>query len=117
MFFFCKKNQNSINFLFHLIAATSNLYNASSKSYCQYDEILPDTTLLDGYQSVIDVWEDALTVGKVSMLTNSKVNKIRWQNSNDKVIVETENGKTFEADHVIVTTSLGKFFENKFVDC
>jgi protoporphyrinogen oxidase len=64
---------------------------------------------LNGYQSVINVWKDALEAKKVPMLTNSQVNKIIWQSANDKVTVTTADGKTYEADHVIVTVSLGNF--------
>jgi protoporphyrinogen oxidase len=72
---------------------------------------------LNGYQSVIDVWKDALTAKNVPMLTNSKVNKIRWQSADGKVTVNTEDGKTYVADHVIVTVSLGNFlhfYKNNF---
>jgi hypothetical protein len=43
----------------------------------------------------------------VPILTNKKVTKILWQNPDGKVIIQTENGEVFDADHVIVTVSLG----------
>jgi len=62
---------------------------------------------LDGYQSLINVWHDSLAAKEVKILTDSKVTQILWQNSTGTVAVKTENGTTFEADHVIITVSLG----------
>ena len=65
---------------------------------------------MNGYQSVINVWREALEAKDVEIQTETKVTKILWQNSDGKVIVTTEDGVTFEADHVIITVSLGKTF-------
>jgi len=67
---------------------------------------------LNGYQSVINVWRDALEAKNVEIETETKVSKIQWQNSDGKVVVKTEDGDTFEADHAIVTVSLGLNFIN-----
>jgi hypothetical protein len=48
----------------------------------------------------------------VDIKTKTKVTKILWQNSDGTVSVQTENGETFQADHVIITVSLGIFSEN-----
>jgi hypothetical protein len=32
---------------------------------------------------------------------------LSWKNANGKVVVTTADGRSFEADYVIVTTSLG----------
>jgi protoporphyrinogen oxidase len=56
---------------------------------------------------VIKVWQDDLEGKGVPILTNKKVTKIIWQNPDGKVIIQTENGEVFDADHVIVTVSLG----------
>ena len=97
---------------FQPFPATENLNTLSDASYCQYDKIDPDTTLLNGYQSVINTWIDALKAKNIPLLTSTVVNQINWQNPNGKVTVTAENGKTFEADHVIVTVSLGNILLN-----
>ena len=58
---------------------------------------------------MVKVWQDDLEGKGVQILTNKKVIKILWQNADGKVIVQTDNGEVFEADHVIVTVSLGRF--------
>jgi protoporphyrinogen oxidase len=62
---------------------------------------------LNGYQSVIKVWKEDLEAKDVIIQTEKKVSKILWQNSDGKVVVGTEDGETFIADHVIITVSLG----------
>ncbi len=37
---------------------------------------------------------------------------LSWKNANGKVVVTTADGRSFEADYVIVTTSLGKSFRS-----
>ena len=64
---------------------------------------------MNGYQSVINVWRESLEAKDVEIQTGTKVTKILWQNSDGKVIVTTEDGETYEADHVIITVSLGIF--------
>ena len=61
---------------------------------------------MNGYQSLINVWGDALGA---QIKTQTKVTKIIWQNSDGTVTVQTENGEKFQADHVIITVSLGIF--------
>ena len=57
---------------------------------------------------MINVWSSFLTQKKVPVFTKSVVNKISWRNANGKVVVSTADGRSFVADYVIVTTSLGK---------
>lgn len=62
---------------------------------------------MNGYQSLINYWRDSLSEKGVDVRLNTKVTKILWQNSDGTVTVQTENGDSFEADHVILTVSLG----------
>jgi hypothetical protein len=59
--------------------ACRNIYNQSLTSWCDYDEMEPDTSFLNGYQSLIDVWTDFLAQKNVEIATKTKVNKIRCQ--------------------------------------
>ena len=76
------------------------------KSSCNYEELGEDISFVNGYQSLLDVWEKSL--GE-KIKTNTVVKKINWKNENGKVVVTTKDRGSFEADHVIVTVSLGKF--------
>jgi protoporphyrinogen oxidase len=62
---------------------------------------------MNGYQSLINYWRDALSENGVNVRLNTKVTKILWKNSDGTVTVQTENGDSFQADHVILTVSLG----------
>lgn len=42
-----------------------------------------------------------------NVLLNKKVNKIRWEDNNNKCEIVCLDGSCYEADHVIVTVSLG----------
>ena len=95
-------------FLFVVFIACVDLHTESFNCWCEYDEMLPDTSFQSGYQSLINVWSSFLTLKKVQVFTKSVVNKIRWNNANGTVIVSTADGRSFEADYVIVTASLGK---------
>ena len=96
------------NFSLFLIACV-DLHTQSFASSCEYEVIEPDTSFLNGYQSLINTWKDNLAKKNIQILTNTVVNKIKWQNSNGKVVVATEDGRSFVADYVIVTVSLGNF--------
>ena len=85
------------------------MYNQSFVSSCDYEVIEPDTSFVNGYQSLINVWVNNLTQKNIKILTTTVVNKINWQNSDGKVVVSTEDGRSFVADHVIVTVSLGNY--------
>ena len=78
-------------------------------SSCEYDVIKPDTSFLNGYQSLLNVLKDSLAKKNIQILTKTVVKKINWENDNGKVVVATEDGRSFVADHVIVTVSLGTF--------
>ena len=85
-------------------------------------QFLPKS-FLNGYQSLINVWRDALAAKAVKIQTKTKVTQILWQNSTGAVLVKTQNGTTFEADHVIITVSLGTYahiatneFENEILN-
>ena len=96
-------------------SACLDVHNVSFESWCNYDEIYPDTSFMNGYQSLIDVWKSFLDKKKVPILTNAVVNKISWRNENGSVTVSTADGKSFEADHVIVTVSLGNFYDHRHI--
>ena len=51
--------------------------NMSSVSFCDFEEFVPDRSLLNGYQSVVKVWKEFLDEKKVQVLTSTRVNKIR----------------------------------------
>ena len=77
----------------------------------------PDTSFQNGYQSLINVWSSFLAQKNVSVFTKSVVNKISWKNTNGKVVVSAADGRSFEADYVIVTVSLGKYMGRKLGIC
>ena len=79
-------------------------------SSCNYDTPGDDTSFDDGYQSLLKFWKKSLDDEDIEIETSTAVTKINWKNDNGKVVVETKDRRSFEADHVIVTVSLGKFY-------
>ena len=78
-------------------------------SSCDYDDIKPDISFEKGYKSLLKVWNDSLAERNIKIWTKTVVTKINWENDDGKVVVETKDGRSFQADHVIVTVSLGTF--------
>jgi len=61
----------------NLLLASDNLFNQSAISWCDYDEILPDTSFLNGYQSLLDVYENFLKSKNIDIKLNTVVSKIQ----------------------------------------
>jgi len=57
--------------------ASDNIFDQSAISWCDYEEILPDTSFLNGYQSLLDVYENFLKKRNIGVKLNTVVSKIK----------------------------------------
>ncbi|XP_043104965.1 peroxisomal N(1)-acetyl-spermine/spermidine oxidase-like [Puntigrus tetrazona] len=109
VFEWCKRNECTDE-------ACSSLYEMSASEISNYTTLDGDfyTTLgPGGYRAILDVLMRDLRSGTIQC--NSPVKSIHWdlvkkghcEDQKHPVQVVCENGKSFDADHVIVTVSLG----------
>ncbi|XP_067266670.1 spermine oxidase-like [Chanodichthys erythropterus] len=104
VFEWCKRNECTDE-------ACSSLYEVSASQISNYttlDGEFFNTLGTGGYRAVLDVLLKDLPSGTVQC--NAPVKSIQWECGEDQmypVKVVCENGESFEADHVIVTVSLG----------
>lgn len=101
--------------------ACSSLYEISASQLSNYTELeggFFNTLGPGGYQAILDVL--LRDVPSEAVRCNAPVKTIRWdlvkegqsEEEDHPVQVVCENGQTFEADHVIVTVSLGVLKEH-----
>ena len=81
-----------------------DFYQHSCISWGEYIDYGEDNSFSNGYRSVLDKMVSKIQE-KVQIILETRVSRIEY--NGDKVNIETENGKTFQADHVISTMSLG----------
>uniref|UniRef100_A0A671SGG4 Zgc:66484 n=1 Tax=Sinocyclocheilus anshuiensis TaxID=1608454 RepID=A0A671SGG4_9TELE len=109
VFEWCKRNECTDE-------ACSSLYEVSASQISNYSALEGDffnTLGPGGYRAVLDVLLTDLPSGTIQC--SAPVKSIRWdlvrkghcENQRYPVQVVCENGQSFEADHVIVTVSLG----------
>eukprot|EP00250_Pteridium_aquilinum_P018090 c23935_g1_i1 orf=440-2227(-) len=92
------------------ISACDSLHDldlASLKEYTEYPG--PHVTIAKGYASVLKELENSLPPGTVKL--GKKVQKVFWNHSHPSgvvpVVLQCEDGSVVEAEHVILTMSLG----------
>lgn len=91
-------------------AACNSLKDLDLASFKEYTEFPgPHVTIGKGYVSVLKELENSLPAGTVKL--GKKVQKIFWNNSHPSmcapVVLHCEDGSVVEADHAILTMSLG----------
>ena len=83
----------------------------SLKYYGSFQELGDtDVSLPGGYETVVNVIKQNIPSTKIKF--NHIVEKIEYSSKTSTVTVKCQNGQTFEADHVIVTSSLGYLKSN-----
>ncbi|XP_055846030.1 spermine oxidase-like [Episyrphus balteatus] len=103
-----KRYENSVD-------GCETVNDLSAKGFLEYSECEGDQALTwkeTGYHSILRVMmqsneSNALGVLDKRIKLGKSVNKISWNEDGSKIQVQCKDGEIFEADHVIVTVSLG----------
>eukprot|EP00250_Pteridium_aquilinum_P021840 c25243_g1_i3 orf=1125-2513(+) len=91
-------------------SACNSLFDQDLDSEKEYEEYPgPHITIPGGYTSVLQEMANSLPHGGLQL--NKKVNKVMWNHSHPSfaspVVICCDDGSVIEADHVILTMSLG----------
>ncbi|KAJ7533324.1 hypothetical protein O6H91_13G043300 [Diphasiastrum complanatum] len=93
------------------VTAADSLYDIDLESFSEYREFPgKQITISKGFSSIVNVLSDNLSAGILQF--GRKVTKICWTDSHlgssvPPVVLFCDDGSKFQADHVIITVSLG----------